>query len=385
MWGILKKDSISEAVAKIQAEALKGDQHKLDKNKNGKLDKEDFKKLRKEETEVLDEATVASVAKAHGFEKVKTGFEKGSYKHPKTGETITPLRGGQEYGHSRKDGSTVSAFNHKSSLEGHLAKHGYKKTTSESVEQVEEGWDDMLKYVKDKNGPQPNGGSGKKQGTRYGGGKQKEDESEKRKEKNESTEVELDEMIAEVLKASDEAGKWIGDFVKSDNPKFAGKSPEKRKQMALAAYYAAQKKESTNYDEFIELDEEVQGEIVKTSAKEIKHANVKDKLNDQEVMEPNSEGEANFLDKHSIEVTDDPARDGHKTGTDKLKHATEPKGNGAGKYNGKDKTGVKESTDEEISSEDHSAEESIDEGCGGAKAKGKKTFSSFKKQMNSKG
>lgn len=106
------------------------------------------RKLAKEEVEVLDEASVASVAKAHGFEKVKNGFEKGSYKHPKTGETITPLRGGQEYGHSRKDGSTVSSFNHKSSLEGHLAKHGYKKTTNESVEQVEEGWDDMLKAAK---------------------------------------------------------------------------------------------------------------------------------------------------------------------------------------------------------------------------------------------
>lgn len=37
-------------------EALKGNQHKLDKNKNGKLDAHDFKLLRKEETEELDEA-----------------------------------------------------------------------------------------------------------------------------------------------------------------------------------------------------------------------------------------------------------------------------------------------------------------------------------------
>ena len=355
-WGIFKHDSIAEAVAKVQSEALKGDQHKLDKNKNGKLDKEDFKKLRKEENE----------------------------------------------------------------------------------ESVSEGWDDMLKYVKDKNGPQPNGGSGKKQGTRYGGGKQKEDEAEKRKEKNESVEqidelskttlnnyvdaakqdnkdhadsrrsgdadeakwakdrmvkrstgmgaakqrlnkeeVELDELIAEVLSADQDAGKWISDFVKSDNPKFAGKSPEKRKQMALAAYYAAQKKESTNYDEFIELDEEVQKDIVKMGAKEIKHANVKDKLNDQEVMEPHSKGEADFLDQHSIEVTDDPARDGHKTGADKLSHASEPRGKGAGKYDGKNKTGVKESASEEGSSE-----EIIDEACGSSKAKGKKTYSSFKKEMN---
>ena len=45
---------------------------------------------------------------------------------------------------------------------------------NEEVESVEEGWDDMLKSVKEKNGPQPNGGSGKKQGSAYGGSKQKD-------------------------------------------------------------------------------------------------------------------------------------------------------------------------------------------------------------------
>ena len=38
-----------------------------------------------------------------------------------------------------------------------------------------EAWEDMLKYAKEKNKPQPNGGSGKKQGTAYGGSKQKEE------------------------------------------------------------------------------------------------------------------------------------------------------------------------------------------------------------------
>jgi hypothetical protein len=61
----------------------------------------------------------------------------------------------------------------------------------------------------------------------------------------ELTEEEIEDALTcdlmEVLKKSDPAGKWISDFVKSDNPKFAGKSKEKRKQMALAAYYAKQK------------------------------------------------------------------------------------------------------------------------------------------------
>ena len=46
------------------------------------------------------------------------------------------------------------------------------------------------------------------------------------------------QQIDEVLTKSTPAGEWIHDFVHSDNPKFAGKSAAKRKQMALAAYYA---------------------------------------------------------------------------------------------------------------------------------------------------
>jgi hypothetical protein len=46
------------------------------------------------------------------------------------------------------------------------------------------------------------------------------------------------DMINEVLTKSTPASEWIKDFVDSDNPKFAGKSAAKRKQMALAAYYA---------------------------------------------------------------------------------------------------------------------------------------------------
>lgn len=47
--------SVADAVSKVMAEALKGDQHKIDANKNGKIDADDFKKLRKEDAEQLDE------------------------------------------------------------------------------------------------------------------------------------------------------------------------------------------------------------------------------------------------------------------------------------------------------------------------------------------
>jgi len=52
-----------------------------------------------------------------------------------------------------------------------------------------------------------------------------------------------EETIHEVLTKSTTAGETIHDFVHSKDPKFAGKSKEKRKEMALAAYYAKQRNE----------------------------------------------------------------------------------------------------------------------------------------------
>lgn len=48
---------------------------------------------------------------------------------------------------------------------------------------VKEAWEDMLKAAKERKGPQPNGGAGKKEGSRYGGSKQK-DEKEVKEEKD---------------------------------------------------------------------------------------------------------------------------------------------------------------------------------------------------------
>ena len=50
------------------------------------------------------------------------------------------------------------------------------------------------------------------------------------------------EPLDEVLSASDPVEKWIHDFHKSKNPKFAGKTKEQITKMALGAYYRAQKK-----------------------------------------------------------------------------------------------------------------------------------------------
>lgn len=81
-------------------------------------------------------------------------------------------------------------------------------------------------------------------------------------------EQQIDEALNEVLSKDASAGEWIKDFVDSDNPKFEGKSKEKRKQMALAAYYAKQKNESIEIGEMLDYlneNEEVLAELSKTT------------------------------------------------------------------------------------------------------------------------
>ena len=93
-----------------------------------------------------------------------------------------------------------------------------------------------------------------------------DDEDEDEKEK--MSESVMDEIINEVLGKNEPAGAWIKDFVDSDNPKFAGKSKEKRKQMALAAYYAKQRNEEIDVAEMLDYlseNEEVLAEISKAS------------------------------------------------------------------------------------------------------------------------
>lgn len=68
--------------------------------------------------------------------------------------------------------------------------------------------------------------------------------------------------ISEKLKVSDGAGEWIKDFQKSDAPQFKGKSKEKRKDMALAAYLDA-KNEEVELDSFFDINE--QFELIEAS------------------------------------------------------------------------------------------------------------------------
>lgn len=97
----------------------------------------------------------------------------------------------------------------------------------------------------------------------YGCGSKKKMKEEDCCDKDEK---ELDEAINEVLSKNADAGAWIKDFVSSDNPKFAGKSSAKRKEMALAAYYAKQRNEELDLGEVVDYlneNEEVLAELSK--------------------------------------------------------------------------------------------------------------------------
>lgn len=223
---------------RIMEKELTGNQHKLDKNKNGKLDKQDFKILRKEES-------IEEVAK--------------DWKQPQIGDKVHfdhPL--------SSAPGHTVKKTGLVQKIEGdivhvtHKSPYGvngvivYKKKASElrkeEVELEEETEQDTADYKVDKLGRKH-----KAQKIIFNKGEEEKMKEEKKTYKSfieqhtlPLTEEQLDEIVSElqeVLGKDAKASEWIHDFVHSDNPKFAGKSKEKRKEMALGAYYAKQRNE----------------------------------------------------------------------------------------------------------------------------------------------
>jgi hypothetical protein len=245
-----------------------------------------------------------------------------------------------------------------------------------------EGWDEMLKSVKDKNKPQPSGGAGKKQGSRYGGSKQKEEPEEKevkeelkgnqhKIDKNKNNKIdahdfkllrkeelkgdqhkidanknnkidahdfqllrgkkkvkedtfvdklfnslseseEIRRAINEVMKRDDSAGDWISDFLRSDNPKFDGKSKAERKKMALAAYYSMKKRsrnESVEDLEMTKVSDEAEDTAARKSIK-AKDTEKSQKINNLDVKygTPNAFDEEVEIDEAAPKKMDDVAK-----------------------------------------------------------------------------
>jgi hypothetical protein len=158
-------------------EALKGNQHKIDANKNGKVDAHDFKLLRKkkvaEEAEELDELSKATLG-SYVVKSLAPGSEK----------SISNLasKGGYKLGQAHDDDYTAGEKEDAKSAKRSLG---------------------VLTAV--------------------------------RKMTKEQSELE------EKLTAKTPMGKYIKDFQKSDAPQFKGKSQDKRRVMAIAAKLTAER------------------------------------------------------------------------------------------------------------------------------------------------
>jgi hypothetical protein len=270
-------------------EELKGDQHKIDANKNKKIDAHDFAILR-------------------GKKKVKESFSvrlEEKWKSMKEKKDVVMPEALEKSPEKNQDVADKSYLKDKpGSVKSDLKNLGRfitgKKETNEEVEQVDEvkkptgelkdacwkGYtavgmkmkggrkvpncvpeevelEEKAGYsAKDARAGKDIGKPGKafskiakSAGERYGSAERGKKVAGailaklRKEETEEYTEEQLDEMINEVLGKDATAGDWISDFVHSDNPKFAGKSKAKRKEMALAAYYAKQRNEDVEIDE----------------------------------------------------------------------------------------------------------------------------------------
>ena len=125
-------------------EALKGKQHKIDKNKNGKVDSHDFELLRKEETEELEEATVKTQNYSWGTMKtVHQGSDFSIPLHPEHHKEIAKLKDQQEHKFKTEDGKHWTAKRsgddvHFQGANGGSSTKVKHSTMSESVEDLDE-------------------------------------------------------------------------------------------------------------------------------------------------------------------------------------------------------------------------------------------------------
>ena len=274
-------------------EALKGKQHKIDKNKNGKVDAHDFKLLRKEETEELEEA-VSVKKQDYSWGKMVTvqhGADTSYPLHPEHQAAIKKLNDGEKT--SFKDETNRKVNAHREGDNVHLSsdRTGKKTTVAHSHFAEEANHAPVAptldrKYIKGTpenkalkasrkpiNG-MPTGkmkeekttGATKVVHTRTGADGAKyhimqdspSDYSIHREHNGKTKHIDtygslnraksvLDNEVKEEVELDEKldpsmgAGEYIKDFQKSDAPQFAGKSKEKRRVMGIAAYLGAKR------------------------------------------------------------------------------------------------------------------------------------------------
>jgi len=204
-------------------EALKGKQHKIDKNKNGKVDAHDFELLRKEETEELDESTYASADQAKNVvAALKQKHNDGNYyvKQTKNGHKVV-----HAYDSDAKVKSAIRLVNEETEELDEIHRMKTKLNKLDPISNKSVARQKLNNLMK----------SGKARGALI---------ANKMRTLNMGDDLDQEDLDAlhEVLSKDAKAGDWISDFVHSTNPKFDGKSKKERINMALGAYYDTQKK-----------------------------------------------------------------------------------------------------------------------------------------------
>ena len=154
------------------------------------------------------------------------------------------------------------------------------------TEQLQEGWDDMLKSVKDKQGPQPSGGSGVKQGTRYGGGRQKDEpEAEEKPKAKKKTKGAFSEMVnlyqEKGLKSLEEAWGKKKKVMKEepDNEQYTAELEKQKKKAAGTASEEDKAKVAAPASQgCVEVKEEVEAESLIESIEAINEVSLGAKI-----------------------------------------------------------------------------------------------------------
>ncbi len=232
-------DTLKGPKDKEMKEELKGDQDKIDANKNNKIDAHDFALLR-------------------GKKKVKEGMDFANKLLEMVRKSDVPA-----YLRKAKGDTPLTVADVKAPKKDSIsAPENLAKARNEEVEELDEagqrrgllGEPDLVNIPGPAKGTKPSPkaitkGSDREYYKAPGlGGTTVTKWRKKVAEGIELTEEQLDEMINEVLGKDASAGDWIHDFVHSDNPKFAGKSKAERKKMALGAYYGKQNENVENAD-----------------------------------------------------------------------------------------------------------------------------------------
>ena len=288
--------TLFESYAEMQ-EQLKGKQHKIDKNKNGEIDSHDFKLLRKEETPCKSCGKVKC-----GCDDMKEATEPpfdGPYTTTKgnitdkSGAVHSPMSRARDLARKalqntkQKKYGVIQGHERFTSIPDKLKQSHFGKTNEEVLDEANHrdlasvgmmhpnmannmSVGDHMDYYKPKTGDKAHGKVMKNDGKEVHI-KQTHDSYSSgiagtihrfKIGTGMSEEVDLEE----VLKVSDGAGKWISDFVHSQNPKFAGKSKKERQQMALGAYYAAKKGVKEEVENIEELNKSTLGSYAKKAS-----------------------------------------------------------------------------------------------------------------------